>query len=61
MAEDIKKTKNEDIKSGKGLKPIPPPKPKESGITTEQRNKKSSGVRNDRFSRDTNKEKSNGK
>ena len=47
---------NEDILSGKGLKPLSSSRPtsKQSGITTEKRAEEL-GVRMDRFTKDSNK------
>ena len=47
MAENSKNSTNNDILSGKGLKPISSsqPTPKQSGITTENRGQDFSGIR----------------
>ncbi|MBN3019251.1 hypothetical protein JXX16_03670 [Ruthenibacterium lactatiformans] len=57
MAENSNNSTNNDILSGKGLKPISSsqPTPKQSGITTENRGQDSSGIRIDRFTKDSDK------
>ena len=57
MAENSKNSTNNDILSGKGLKPISSsqPTPKQSGITTENRGHDFSGIRIDRFTKDPDK------
>lgn len=57
MAKNSNNSTNNDILSGKGLKPISSsqPTPKQSGITTENREQNSSGIRIDRFTKDSDK------
>ena len=57
MAVNSKNSTNNDILSGKGLKPISSsqPTPKQSGITTENRGQDFSGIRIDRFTKDPDK------
>ncbi len=57
MAENSNNSTNNDILSGKGLKPISSPQStsKQSGITTENRGQDSSGIRIDRFTKDSDK------
>lgn len=58
MAEKKDNSTNQDILSGKGLKPIESStiKPKQSGITIENRDQKTSGIRLDRFTKNTDKD-----
>lgn len=57
MAETSKNSTNNDILTGKGLKPISYPQstPKQSGIITENRGQDFSGIRIDRFTKDSDK------
>lgn len=58
MAEKTNTTTNKDILSGKGLNPIKSStaNPKQSGITTENRGQNTSGIRLDRFTKNTDKD-----
>ncbi len=58
MAEKTNTTTNKDILSGKGLKPIQSPTVniKQSGIATENRGQNTSGIRLDRFTKNTDKD-----
>ena len=58
MAEKPNNSTNQDILSGKGLKPIQTSttNPKQSGITTENRGQNTSGIRLDRFTKNTDKD-----
>ncbi|WP_370744240.1 hypothetical protein [Ruminococcus callidus] len=53
MTKKAKKSTNDDILSGKGLKPLPSSKPSSElpGINTEKREKKCPGIREDRFTK----------
>ena len=57
MAENSKNSTNNDILSGKGLKPLPSskPTPKKSKKTTKKGGQDSSGIRIDRFTKDSGK------
>lgn len=57
MTENSNNSTNNDILSGKGLKPISSPQspPKQSGITTENRGRDFSGIRFDRFTKNLDK------
>lgn len=52
---DSNKSTLNDIKTGKGLPPIKTQPTPSEGITHEQRNKTSDGIRKDRFTRQSNK------
>lgn len=55
MSEKSTNSTNKDILSGKGLKPIKTSSSgvKQSGITTENRGQSTSGIRLDRFTKNT--------
>lgn len=55
MSNNEKNSTNNDILSGKGLKPITTSNTtsNQSGITTENRGQSSSGIRIDRFTKET--------
>ncbi|WP_276689851.1 hypothetical protein [Ruminococcus callidus] len=55
MTKKAKKSTNDDILSGKGLKPLPSSKPSSElpGINTEKREKKCPGIREDKFTKKT--------
>ena len=54
MTKKTTNTTNNDLLSGKGLKPIPSPTPtaQTSGITTENRGQNQSGFRRDTFTKE---------
>ena len=58
MAEKTNTTTNKDILSGKGLRPIQSStaNTKQPGITTETRGQNTSGIRLDRFTKNTDKD-----
>lgn len=57
MAENSNNSTNNAILSGKGLKPISSPQsaPKQSGITIEKRGQDFSGIRIDKFAKNSDK------